>query len=47
MMSTATIVAFIAGYAIVSFLVQKVKDARDRSPDQRKNDDSDVNARRF
>jgi hypothetical protein len=30
MMWAALIVAFIAGYAIVSFLVQKVKDARDR-----------------
>jgi hypothetical protein len=29
----ALIVAFIAGYSIVSFVARKVKDARDRSPD--------------
>ena len=32
MMWAALIVAFIAGYAIVSFAARKVKDARDRHP---------------
>jgi hypothetical protein len=32
MMWVALIVAFIAGYAIVSFLARKVKEARDRHP---------------
>jgi len=31
-MWAALIVAFIAGYAVVSFLARKVKDARDRYP---------------
>lgn len=34
MMWASLIVAFIAGYAIVSFLARKVKDARDRYPDK-------------
>jgi hypothetical protein len=38
-MWAALIVAFIAGYAVVSFLVGKVKDARDRAPEP-KNDKS-------
>jgi hypothetical protein len=38
-MWASLIVAFIAGYAIVSFLVQKVKNARDRHPDSRRNDE--------
>ena len=32
MMWGALIVAFIAGYSIVSFVARKVKDARDRYP---------------
>jgi hypothetical protein len=32
MMWVALIVAFIAGYAIVSFVANKVKNARDRYP---------------
>lgn len=32
MMWAALIVAFVAGYSIVSFLARKVKDARDRYP---------------
>ena len=47
MMWTAMIVAFVAGYSVVSFLARKVKDARDRHPDPRKNDESDVNPRKF
>jgi len=42
MMWVALIVAFIAGYAIVSFLARKVKEARDRYPGgSRKDDKSD------
>ena len=32
-MWASLIVAFIAGYAVVSFLARKVKNARDRYPD--------------
>lgn len=39
MMWAALVVAFIAGYAVVSFLARKVKDARDRYPDEPPNDD--------
>jgi hypothetical protein len=42
MMWAALIVAFIAGYAIVSFAARKVKDARDRHP-ERKDDESKWN----
>jgi hypothetical protein len=38
MMWAALIVAFIAGYSVVSFLARKIKDARDRYP-ERKDDD--------
>ena len=47
MMWAALVVAFIAGYAVVSFLAQKVKDARDRYPEPRKDDESDLNSRKF
>ena len=43
MMWASLIVAFIAGYAIVSFVARKVKDARDRYPDAPKDDKSDWN----
>jgi hypothetical protein len=44
MMWAALIIAFIAGYAIVSFVARKVKDARDRYPDApAKDDKSDWN----
>jgi len=44
MMWVALIVAFIAGYAVVSFLARKVKDARDRYPvEPPKDDKSDLN----
>ena len=39
MMWAALVVAFIAGYAVVSFVAQKVKDARDRYPGKPPNDD--------
>ena len=39
MMWLALIVAFIAGYAIVSFLARKVKEARDRHPGGQSSDD--------
>jgi hypothetical protein len=39
MMWAALIVAFIAGYSIVSFLARKVKDARDRYPGEPPKDD--------
>lgn len=39
MMWAALIVAFIAGYSVVSFLARKVKDARDRHSDDQRNDD--------
>lgn len=39
MMWAALIVAFIAGYSIVSFVARKVKDARDRYPAQPPKDD--------
>ena len=42
MMWASLIVAFIAGYAIVSFVARKVKDARDRYP-ERQDDDSKWN----
>ena len=45
MMWVAMIVAFVAGYSVVSFVARKVKDARDRSLDDR--NDDDVNARKF
>lgn len=32
-MWASLIVAFIAGYSVVSFLARKVKNARDRQPD--------------
>jgi len=35
----ALIVAFIAGYSVVSFVARKVKDARDRYPDSPRKDD--------
>ncbi|HTG86618.1 MAG TPA: hypothetical protein VL907_06280 [Pyrinomonadaceae bacterium] len=41
MMWAAWIVAFIAGYAVVSFLARKIKEGRDRYPDPPKNDESD------
>ncbi len=34
-MWASLIVAFVAGYAIVSFVAQKVKDARDRHPNDK------------
>lgn len=44
MMWAALIVAFIAGYSIVSFVARKVKDARDRHPGGPPSDDkSDFN----
>jgi hypothetical protein len=44
MMWVSLIVAFIAGYAVVSFLARKVKDARDRSPGEPPKDNkSDFN----
>lgn len=43
MMWVALIVAFIAGYSVVSFVARKVKDARDRYPDERKDDPSNLN----
>jgi len=39
MMWGALIVAFIAGYSVVSFIARKVKDARDRHPDEKPKDD--------
>lgn len=43
-MWAALIVAFIAGYSIVSFLARKVKNARDNYPrDERKDDESKMN----
>jgi hypothetical protein len=39
MMWGALIVAFIAGYSVVSFVARKVKDARDRDPDRPRKDD--------
>lgn len=39
MMWAALVVAFIAGYAVVSFLARKVKDARDRYPGEPPDDD--------
>ncbi len=39
MMWAALVVAFIAGYAVVSFVARKVKDARDRYPGEPPNDD--------
>lgn len=42
MMWASMIVAFIAGYSVVSFVVRKVKNARDRYPDpveKRRDDD--------
>ena len=39
MMWAALVVAFIAGYAVVSFVARKVKDARDRYPGGPPNDD--------
>ena len=41
MMWVSMIVAFIAGYAVVSFLVRKVRDARDRHPEPPKDDKPD------
>lgn len=39
-MWAALIVAFIAGYSVVSFLARKVKNARDRYPvDERRDDE--------
>ena len=38
MMWAALIVAFIAGYSVVSFVARKVKDARDRYPDPPRKD---------
>ena len=44
MMWAALVVAFIAGYAVVSFVARKVKDARDRYPGGPSSDDkSDLN----
>jgi hypothetical protein len=40
MMWLALIVAFIAGYSVVSFVARKVKDARDRYPEPPKDDKS-------
>ena len=41
-MWASMIVAFIAGYSVVSFLVRKVKNARDRYPvEERRDDDQD------
>ena len=39
MMWAALVVAFIAGYAVVSFVARKVKDARDRYQGGPPNDD--------
>ena len=36
MMWAALIVAFVAGYSVVSFVVRKVKEGRDRYPEPRK-----------
>ena len=38
-MWAALVVAFIAGYSIVSFLARKIKDARDRYPAEPRDDD--------
>jgi hypothetical protein len=38
-MWAALVVAFIAGYAVVSFVARKVKDARDRYPDPPSSDE--------
>ncbi|HET9528344.1 MAG TPA: hypothetical protein VFO99_19365 [Pyrinomonadaceae bacterium] len=43
MMWAALIVASIAGYSIVSFLVRKVKEARDRYPEEPKDDPPNQN----
>ena len=43
MMWVALIVAFIAGYSVVSFVVRKVKDARDRYPEPPKRGDDPTN----
>jgi hypothetical protein len=39
MMWAALLVAFIAGYSVVSFVARKVKDGRDRYPDGPSKDD--------
>ena len=38
-MWVALIVAFVAGYSVVSFVARKVKDARDRYPEPPKTPD--------
>ena len=43
MMWVALIVAFIAGYSVVSFVARKVKDARERYPEEPRNDQSNRN----
>ncbi len=40
-MWASLIVAFIAGYSVVSFLVRKVKNARDRYPEVPRDDDQE------
>jgi hypothetical protein len=40
-MWVALIVAFIAGYSVVSYLARKVKDARDRYPAEDRVDEDD------
>lgn len=39
MMWGALVVAFIAGYSVVSFLARKVKEARDRYPEDPRDDE--------
>lgn len=44
MMWAALVVAFVAGYSVVSFVARKVRDARDRYPvEAPKDDKSDFN----
>jgi hypothetical protein len=40
-MWASLLVAFIAGYAVVSFLARKVKEARDRHPEVTRDDNQD------
>ena len=43
MMWVALIVAFIAGYSVVSYLARKVKEGRDRYPEPPKSGDDPTN----
>ena len=45
-MWASLLVAFIAGYAVVSFLARKVKDARDRYPVEEPPRDDDPDSQR-